>query len=89
MMSPVRVRTSWSAIRAIPKSVSFAVPSPASASGQMTFEGLTSRWMTPRLWAWASAAQSVAPTRSTSRSDSAPSRSSSASVGPSTSSETR
>ena len=55
MMSPVRVRTSSSAIRAIPKSVSFAVPGPPSASGQMTLEGLTSRWMTPRLWACASA----------------------------------
>ena len=44
MMSPVRVRTSPSAISAIPKSVSFATPPPSCGlSGQMMFEGLTSR----------------------------------------------
>ena len=37
-------------------------------SGTITFCGLTSRWITPRSWAWASASASASPIRSTSRS---------------------
>ena len=49
----------------MPKSVSFAAAPPsAEASGQMTFDGLTSRCTTPRAWAWARASHSVAPMRS-------------------------
>ena len=61
----------------------------SSTSGQMMFDGLTSRWITPRACACDRAPHSVAPSSTTARSDRPPSRSSSASVGPSMSSETR
>ena len=69
--SPVRVSGSSPARWATPKSVSLAAPSApsAGASGTITFCGLTSRWMTPRSWACASASASASPIRSTSRSD--------------------
>ena len=62
-------------MRATPKSVSLATPAPSCGrSGTITLPGLTSRWTTPRPCAWASASHSATPTRSTSRSDSSPSR---------------
>ena len=51
--------------------------------------GFTSRWITPRAWACSSASHSARPMRATSRSDTAPSRTSSSSVAPFTSSDTR
>ena len=42
---------------AIPKSISFARRPPSWSSRTMTFWGLTSRWITPRACAWASASQ--------------------------------
>ena len=86
--SPVRVSGSSPARCATPKSSSLA-GAPAVSSGTITFCGLTSRWITPRAWAWASASASDTPMRSTSRSLSSPSRSSTASVRPRTSSDTR
>ena len=56
------VRASSPAMRATPKSVSFATPAPcAGASGTRTLAGLTSRCTTPRRCAWASASQSATP----------------------------
>src|SRR4051812_47970761 len=78
--------TTW----ATPKSASLAKPAPAAGSATtMTFCGLTSRWITPRSCACASASQSAAPIRATSRSAIALARTSSARVRPRTSSETR
>ena len=59
MTAPVWVRASWAlpAARAMPKSVTFTWP-----LGEMTtLPGLTSRWMTPFLWANASAEAISAP----------------------------
>ena len=68
--SPVRVSASSPARWATPKSVSFARSPRDAGSGTITFCGLTSRWMTPRSCAWASASASASPIRRTSRSDS-------------------
>ena len=54
--SPVRVSASSPVSRAPPKSASLATPPRSSGWwGTSTFWGLTSRWITPRAWAWASA----------------------------------
>ena len=58
-------------------------------SGISMLDGLTSRWITPCAWAWASASHSAMPIWMTSRSDSSPSARSRSSVAPCTSSETR
>jgi hypothetical protein len=52
---------------AMPKSISFAGPSPS-----MTFAGLTSQWTSPRSWTTWSAANSSRPIRSTSSRGSRP-----------------
>ena len=64
-------------------------PGARASAATITFCGFTSRWTTPCAWACSSASQSAIPIRGTSRSDSPPPRSSSASVRPRTSSETR
>ena len=51
MTTPVPVKPSTSATWAMPKSISFTVPS----LQRMTLPGLTSRWTIPRSWAAASA----------------------------------
>ena len=74
----------------MPKSVSFAKPAPAAGSAStITFAGFTSRCTTPRACACSSASHSARPIRATSRSEVAPSRESSSSVAPFTSSDTR
>ena len=62
--SPVRVSGSWLTTWATPKSASFAKPAPAAGSAStITLLGFTSRWITPRSWAWSSASHSAIPMR--------------------------
>ena len=83
--TPVFVSVSEPAARAIPKSTTLTRPSGSS----ITFPGLMSRWIRPRVWAAASARAMSTATATASAGGIGPSRwSRSASVSPSTSSVT-